>query len=235
MGRLKPKGGKLLFPLCRNALVACVVALNCLFAPSAWAHDYDALPPEEIALPDSFVEFRSKLKSALDARDVATVRSFLAENVRFGFGGSSGPDAFIAELGLAEPNSDGWGLLSDLISTDAAKIDLDQTEAYMLPYTSDTWPENADPDSIVIGNAKTKLRTLPSAEGRIASILKYPILHVKSEMKNGAWLEVEASNGLWGYIPEGETASFLGYRMLIENRTDNDQAKWRISFVGAGD
>lgn len=222
--------------LCRNFCVTCVICVSFLFASTTWAHDYDAFPPPDIALPSSFLEFRSHLGAALAAKDIAAVRSFLAEDIKFGFGGSFGPDQFVTGLGLDKPDGEGWGLLAYLISTDAAKVDMNGTEAFMLPYTAEDWPEEeGDPYNIVIGKAETMLRTLPTEDGRIASTLKYPILHIKSEMKNGEWLEVEASNGLWGYISEGETVSFLGFRMLVENRTENNQAKWQISFVGAGD
>lgn len=229
------KGLKPLMPGCRNVVVVSIILINCLFASSTWAHDYKTFPPTEITLPDSFIKFRSDLKTALDTKNVDAVRSFLAENITFGFGGSSGPDQFIADIGLADAGDEGWKLLSHLISTDVAEIDLDQTVAYMMPYTAETWPENDDPSSIVIGNAVTELRAMPSEEGRIVSTLKHPILRIKSETKNGEWLEVEASNGLWGYIPEAETVSYLGYRMLIENKSNNDTAMWKISFVGAGD
>lgn len=209
--------------------------MNILFASSTWAHDYDAFPPPVIELPVSFVEFRSNLEIALAAKDVTAVRSFLAEDIKFGFGGSIGPDHFVTDLELDNQIGEGWSLLSYLLSTDAAKVDVKHMEAYALPYTGENWPEDGDPYNIVIGKIETQLRALPSISGRIVSTMKYPILMIKSEIENSDWLEVEASNGIWGYVPEGETASLLGFRMLIENKSDNGQAKWQIIFVGAGD
>ena len=221
--------------LSRDLCVACILSISVMFASSAWAHDYNALPPPNITLPSSFIEFRDNLEEALAAKDVKILRSFLAKDIKYGFGGSFGPDQFAADLGLDNSNGEGWGLLTHLISTDPAKIDLDGADAFILPYTAEMWPEADDPFNIVIGDVETKLRTLPSGNGRVASTLKYPILKIKSEIRDSDWFEVEASNGIWGYIPKEKTVEFLGYRMMIENNPVDGEAKWQITFVGAGD
>lgn len=235
MNTINPERLNPILSLGRNFCITCILCMNVLFASSAWAHEYNALPPPGITLPSSFIEFRNNLKAALAAKDVDAVRAFLADDIQFGFGGSFGPDEFITGLELKRTDGEGWDLLDYLISADAAKTDLNGSNAFILPYTAEYWPEEDDPFNIVIGGSETELRSLPSENGRVVSTLKYPILHIKSETDESDWLEVEASNGIWGYIPAWETATLLGFRMIVENKTDNDNPKWQIVFVGAGD
>jgi len=198
-------------------------------SPDAWTA---RLPPvDECGADAEFARFRAALLDVLARRDVEGLRTMVAEDVFFSFGGSEGREDFFRDWRLDAPESSAlWHTLAETLMLGCAREDA----RMVAPYSFARWPEFDGVGVSFLARPGAELRPRPSLDGEPLEILAWHVVEDASGPGNGgdgAWRRVRLADGRTGFVQERDLRSDIDYRAIFERRS----GRWMLATFVAGD
>ncbi|MGE3260491.1 MAG: SH3 domain-containing protein [Bacteriovoracia bacterium] len=218
-------------------LAALLLAFSLLSAKAVTYKAYVLMPVDEAAKEKSFLDFRTKLLKAIEAKDAAYLSSILAKNIAFSFGGEGdgdGPAGFrrMWNLNKHPERSKVWAELKAVVAR-GGKFNEDLT-SFDAPYVSAAWPSAYDSfDYSAVVEKDAIVRERARLDAPVLQKVSYEILRVTSDWSNkpNAWSTVILPNGKKGHIQNRFLQSPVGYRARFE-KVGKD---WKMATFIAGD
>jgi hypothetical protein len=211
----------------------CTLALVILAA--GWAGPASAQvarlhPVDEAVGQHDLWSFRAQLIQAAARRDTASLFAALAPDVLNSFGGDGGVAEFSDKWRPAEPGSDVWRTLVQVLSLGGT---FHGDSLFIAPYTHTRFPSEFDPfDHVVVVGANVRVRAQPNPNAEIlktASFDVFPMAH-GLPVASG-WQAVVLEDGRHGFIHKLHVLSPTAYRVGLVRRG----GRWLIRFLIAGD
>ena len=199
------------------------------------------LPPEQTISDASLRQYLESLRAAVQAQDARQLQTLLDPNIRTGFDGSGGWEAFSRQWRPENTGSEIWLLLDNLLRLGGDMAE-GTPKAYALPYVYSNWPDSLDAFShVAVTRAGAILREQPVANAAGICTLDRIILQTDyarsypqgDDAARKEWWYVQTPDGkLSGYLSHADLYSPVGYRALF-NR--NAQGEWHMTALVAGD
>lgn len=207
---------------------------------------FETVPVEPVDESDedaSFAAFRSQLLETLRQRDVEGLLAVVDPQVKIGFGGNDGVEAFKAEWGLNENPQDSavWTVLQDILELGGVFTDSERT-IFMAPYVYALYNAALDPftHSVIVGDG-VNVRAEPSLDAQVLDRASHVVVRlikpdaelpaVEISGRTYCWARIQLPSGEIGYVADKFLWSPVGYRAAF-NKSD---AGWRLTFLVAGD
>ena len=190
-------------------------------------------PIDESSKSPSFKKFKIELLAAIKRKDVASIESILAPDVKVSFGGESGVDDFRNHWRLSSSDSPLWKELQTILRL-GGTFDDKTRKSFTAPYVFSRWPDEYDAFEYgaIIGS-RVNLRQSASITAPVIRQATYEILRVCNwEPQNKDWIEVELSGDRKGFVHQSLIRSPIDYRV---NFKQQDDGRWKIHFLLAGD
>ena len=186
------------------------------------------VPRDEADQRPDFAEFREQLRQAVTRRDADAVIAVLHPQIKVGFDGSDGPDAF-KERHLKNPEEDFWKEFGAVLSMGGRFA----PNEFTAPYTFTDFPNDLDAfECMVVTGRDVLLRAAPRSTARIVARLDHHVVQVFfDDATNGAWRRVETADTRVGYISSRYLRSPIDYRASF--RFEN--GRWWLVMYLAGD
>ena len=201
-------------------------------AGHAAAQTTKLLPVDEAAEQPGFFTFRASLLRAAESRDTAFLYSAIAPDILNSFGGNGGLAEFKQIWRPAEPDSELWALLTDILALGGS---FQGDTLFAAPYTYSAFPEELDSfQYVVIVGANVRVRAQPNLDASVLATLSFAVVRETTRDPSVAregWRAVELSSGRTGFVSEKYVRSPLGYRAVFERRA----GVWLLRSLVAGD
>ena len=189
------------------------------------------LPVDEASAQPGFFTFRANLLKAVQARDTAFLYAALAPDILNSFGGNGGSAEFKELWRPAEPESQLWAVLTEILALGGTF----SGDEFSAPYVFSTFPEDLDGfEHVVIVGSDVRVRARPALDAPILTTLSFDIVRSADREEGLAaegWRRVELSDGRTGYVSASYARSPLGYRALFTR----ERGVWLLSVLVAGD
>jgi hypothetical protein len=195
------------------------------------------LPFNEISLEPALEQYVSRLKDAVNAKDVDYLKTAIGDSTYYTTGGNRGWAEFMKfwKLENSPDQSPLWTTLEDVISLSGAFYGIDRS-LFVAPYYFTVWPQDLDPGGYgVIVGEEVRLQSAPSLDAEAIDTLRYDIVQyvgnhsAETTIINGKsfpWYEVETLDSKKGWVYGQFFRSPQGYRIGFRNTGGN----WRIIF-----
>ncbi|GAA4442082.1 hypothetical protein GCM10023188_41350 [Pontibacter saemangeumensis] len=200
------------------------------------------LPPDQAITDATLRQYLESLQAAVQAQDAQQLQTLLDPNIRTGFDGSGGWEAFSRQWRPENTSSEIWLLLDNLLRLGGDYMADGNPAAYALPYVYSNWPDSLDAFShMAVTKPGAILREQPAANATGICTLDRIILQTDyarsypqgDNTARKEWWYVQTPEGkLSGYLSHADLYSPVGYRALF-NR--NAQGKWHMTALVAGD
>lgn len=193
--------------------------------------------PNDLEKAAGFSDFLEALRAAVAAKDVAFIRTIMADDINISFGGDSGRDMFLSAWEL-ESNPQGsafWLEMEKLLALGGYTYISDtETQAVIFPCTfmplpETDWMVRADPD---IGGYDYAVAATPNAT-------LYQDRELTTPLRQLEYMETVATDpsgnttydGLVGYTEEAALRSPIDYRVYFQPVGGT----WKMTLFIAGD
>jgi hypothetical protein len=213
--------------------VFAAVAVAILLAAPAMAAPVIIAPPSEHQDADLDALVMTLAKAAA-AKDFAPFEAAMTPTATASFGGDEGPAGFRRAYGVDQPDSPFW---SEWAKASALGGTFEESEIYVLPYTSSALPDDADPySSLIAVGEKTALYDAPKADAKVIGDVTHQLLEqldvepADLEKTGPDFVHVKADMGE-GYVRIAEVRSPIDYRAIFEKI----DGKWKLTAFVAGD
>ena len=237
----------------RSELDSTAGAGNKTEAPDSTAQAMEAVPgcttaaplllPPDQAVPDASLRlYLEQLREVVQAQDTQRLQTLLELNIRTGFDGSGGWEAFSRQWQPENAASEIWLLLDNLLRLGGGYMANSNPTLYALPYVYSNWPDSLDAFShVAVTTTGATLREQSTANAVGICTLDRVILQTdysKSYPQGDAaarkeWWYVQTPDGkLSGYVSQSDIYSPVGYRAIFNQNT---QGKWHMTALVAGD
>ena len=210
-----------------------------LFAPAAsgrWI-PFDAFrfqSVDEAERDTSFYQYRLKLLTAVDQRDVKALLARVSDTVALSVldKAKNGKAAFVKKWHLdnGRPReSDLWDSLRDVLRAGGAF----DGHYFNAPYVFARWPERFPHlDFYAVTARKAPVYKTASEDSRVLETLRQEIVGRFDDLPNPAeWRAVRTSSGVTGYMRADDTRSPLSWRAVFHK----EAAEWKLKLFAAGD
>ena len=207
------------------AILAAAASINALPPPTPF------LPVDEAARHPDFFSFRAQLQAAIARRDVEAVVATVNQDIKNGFGGDDGADAFKRIWKLTAADSSLWLELGSVLALGGTFSD---DHSFTAPYVFSSWPDRFDAfEHIAVVASDVRIRDAPRADAASITSISFAILPVARSA--GAdiegWTAVQLDGGKTGYVTSRLVRSPIDYRA----RFNKIGGRWQMTFFAAGD
>lgn len=187
------------------------------------------VPRDEANQRADFAEFREELRQAVARRDENAIMAIVHPDIKAGFDGSDGRDAF-KEKYLQNPEEDFWKEFGVVLSMGGRFAGANDFTA---PYTFTDFPNDLDAfECMVVTGRDVLLRAVPRSTAPIVARLDHHVVQVFfDDTANGPWRRVETADRRVGYIASRYLRSPIDYRASF--RFEN--GRWWLVMYLAGD
>ena len=193
------------------------------------------LPPvDEGAQDPSFAEFRRRLLSAIERRDVAFLRSVLAPEVEFSFGAAPDREGFVRRWKLDDGGGGIWQELGEALRLGGTFSGGGASpRTFTAPYVFGRLTR-ADEGAIL--RAGVPVRARPSAGAAVVANLLYDVVTIvgwtaPAAARERRWAHVRLADGTRGWVHGPDIRSPLDYRAIFQMI----DGSWRMVVFIAGD
>lgn len=188
------------------------------------------LPVDEATQRPSFFSFRANLVEALARHDVDAVLAVVSPDVKNGFGGNDGIEAFRATWKLDGGDSAFWHEMARVLALGGT---FDDAGNFVAPYVYSEWPQEFDAfNYVAVVGSRVSLREAPHEKAKVVATANFEILeHVPSKQETDAWMRVRREDGTIGFIARAYAQSPVGYRAMFRETN----GRWQLVFFVAGD
>jgi hypothetical protein len=177
--------------------------------------------------PD-FLEFRAELMRIAERRDTAALFRMIAPDFKASFGGDDGPQGLRDVYRVGAPDSEFWGLLTDVLIHGGR---FDSEDRFTAPWTFGGLPESLDAFThLIVRDEDVAVREAPDPESPAIALLAYDIVRA-GPTSDAAWRSVALSDGGVGYVEAAHIRSPIDHRALFERR----DGRWVMTAFVAGD
>jgi hypothetical protein len=195
------------------------------------------LPSDEAVRNPELFAFRARLQAAVARHDTTALLEVVDPNIKIGFGGNDGIEAFKNEWKLQEGgNSPLWDELGLVLALGGSFRDANN---FVAPYVFSRWPENLDSfEHVAVLGSNVRVRAEPRPDGRVLAALSFDIVPLSSTGRSRLtpeqmreWTAVKLRDGRTGYIASRYVRSSVGYRAFLTRQ----DGRWRLTLFVAGD
>lgn len=225
--------------LCRDLLRSFSLAALLLAgtASAGAAQTGKLLPVDEAVQNPEFFAFRARLQAAVARHDTAALLEVVDPNVKIGFGGNDGIEAFKRkwklEEGGASPLWDELGLVLALGGSFRGK------DTFVAPYVFSRWPENLDSfEHVAVLGTNVRVRAEPRAGSQVLAALSFDVVPLSSTGRSRMtpeqlreWTAVKLRDGRTGYVASQYVRSSVAHRAFLTRK----DGRWRLALFVAGD
>lgn len=186
------------------------------------------LPTDEaVRNPDLFA-FRAHLQAAVARHDTEAVLAAVHPNIKIGFGGEDGIEAFKRAWKL--PAGDRlWDELGIVLALGGSFQGKDN---FVAPYVFSRWPEKLDSfGHVAVIGTNVRVRSKPGLDGQILTSLSFDIVPLAAPSGESEWTQVKLRDGRKGYIASRYVRSPVDYRAFLTR----EGGRWRMTLFVAGD
>lgn len=183
------------------------------------------LPVDEASSIPEFVQYRARLRTAVERRDINALVEAADPEIRMGFY-AEGPGA-LRKVFAEDPML--WTELWVVLANGGR---FSMPTAFMAPYVYSNWPDRFDSfECVAVTGSNVRLRMAPRLDGVIITSLTYPIVRLLAKTDDNMWAHVQLGDGRTGYIWDAYVRSPVNYRALF-NLIDG---RWRMTAFVTGD
>ena len=178
-----------------------------------------------------FVAFRGQLQRSVARHDVPGLLRVVHRDIKNGFGGDDGIEAFRRLWGLEKPNSELWRELGSVLALGGS---FDGTDTFVAPYVFSRWPREFDAfDHVALLGSNVRIRSAPKADAHILETHSFAILRRGRHggYRRGPWTAVDLPDGRSGFVASDLARSPVDYRAFF---TVMD-GRWQMTMLLAGD
>jgi len=190
-------------------------------------------PVDEAPLDPEFLAFRTRLQAAVSNHDAAALMDVVHVEIKNGFGGDDGINAFREMWRPEDPKSELWMQLGTVLGLGGS---FDEPSEFTAPYTFSKWPSGVDSfDFVAVTAAEVRLRAEPSSDAPVVGTVSYALLQLDTDFDSTRivpheWTTVKY-NGKKGYVASRFVRSPIDYRA----RFSRLNGTWKLTFFLAGD
>jgi hypothetical protein len=187
------------------------------------------LPPVDQCISDrSFVEYRTRLRQAIDRRDAKALLPLVADDVHASLGGHVGKKDFIELWRLDRPRSSKlWEELGEALALGC----IIRGGVPTSPSFEDRLGDGRDPFEVRIAMPGAVLRRRPSDLSPAITRLRWHVLTLSGAWDGGPWVRVRLDDGRRGYVREALARSPIDYRAWFHK----SGGRWVMAGFLAGD
>ena len=221
-----------------RALLLVILALAA--AANQYSQSVRTLKPvDEAPLDPEFLAFRTRLQAAVSKHDAAALMDVVHPEIKNGFGGDDGINAFKEMWRPEDPKSELWmqlGTVLDLGGSFDGPARPARPSEFTAPYTFSKWPSGVDSfDFVAVTAAEVRLRAEPSSDAPVVATVSYALLQLDTDFDStrivpDEWTTVKF-NGKKGYVASRFVRSPIDYRA----RFSRLNGSWKLTFFLAGD
>lgn len=188
------------------------------------------LPVDEATQRPSFFSFRASLLEAIARHDVDAVLAIVSPDVKNGFGGNDGIEAFRKTWKLDRADSTFWQEMTRVLAMGGT---FDDDGNFIAPYVYSEWPEELDAfGHVAVVGSRVSVREAPDEKAKAVTMANFEILeHVPSKQETDAWVRVRREDGTVGFVSRDYVQSPVGYRAMFRETN----GRWQLVFFVAGD
>lgn len=184
-------------------------------------------PRDGCADVEGYSQFRSALRSAVEARDADALARLAAPGIRLDFGGGGGRDTLTEQLRAADAKL--WTELDALLELGCAR----QDEGIVLPwYFAQSLVADDPYSAMLVTGESVPLHRAAAAGSETLEPISWDVVELVDGLAADApFQHVVARSGTAGYVASEDLRSLLDYRLLAD-RLDGE---WRITALVRGD
>jgi hypothetical protein len=174
------------------------------------AQGYRIYPVDDTQRDSTFQSFTAKLNKAAVKRDVRAFRKLCADDIVTGTGNKKDPEekgwnAFVARWRPADPDTQLWEVITDMLSLGSVRM---HPRLYVAPYLVWKFPDKLDPRRyLVLTRDQVVLRTAPDRDSKALAVLSFDVVEKLGEAP-GEWTFVSV-NGKQGFVQSQHLRSSL--------------------------
>jgi hypothetical protein len=199
-------------------------------------------PVDEAPLDPEFLAFRTRLQAAVSNHDAVALMDVVHAEIKNGFGGDDGINAFKQMWRPEDPKSELWIQLGTVLGLGgsfdgpAGPARPASPSEFTAPYIFSKWPSGVDSfDFVAVTGAEVRLRAEPSSDAPVIGTVSYALLQLDTDFDStrivpDEWTTVKF-NGKKGYIASRFVRSPIDYRA----RFSRLNGTWKLTFFLAGD
>ena len=184
-------------------------------------------PRDECAGLEGADRFRSRLVTAVAARDVERLVALAADDVKLDFGDGAGSAELRARL--ADRSLGLWSELDALMTLGCSAND---EGGITIPWFFDQDLGEADPFlAMLVTGEDVPLLERPDPASRQLATVSWDLADIASLEPDSAYQRVQLPDGKAGFIATDKLRSLVDYRLTASSRN----GRWRITSFVAGD
>jgi hypothetical protein len=188
------------------------------------------LPVDEAAALPDFFSFRARLLQVVARRDAAALLEIVDPDIKNGFGGDDGKDAFEREWRPSSGDSKVWETLAAVLALGGRRSGED---GFTAPYVFAAWPDGVDGfEHVAVIGDRVRIRRAARDDAAEIGVVSFAVLkRGRDDQAPEAWTPVIATNGQAGYISSQYVRSPIDYRAFFTKKG----GRWRMVMLLAGD
>lgn len=196
----------------------------------------DALPrlrPVDTAVEDpTFLAYRRRLLSAVEARDTAALRRLTDPAIRTSFGNGGGWTDLVEKWRLPSRESELWNELATILRMGGSFGGPQSATRFCAPYLFSDWPGGIDAfEHVAVIDSNVPLRGRPSDDATIVASMDYEIVRSLDHDFDAAWRQVERRDKTRGWVRGEKVRSPIDYRACFQKTG----GEWKMTLLVAGD
>lgn len=200
--------------------------------PVATTAQYPQLLPVDEAPRDAgFLAFRTELLGTIARRDGPRLLKSIHPDIKNGFGGDDGLDAFVRIWRPEESDSPLWRELGSTLALGGTFVAPDQ---FVTPYVHSRWPGDVDGfEHVALIGSNVRVRAAPGPTAVPIVTLSFAILRRgdSGAGREEPWTSVRLAGGRRGYVATRLVRSPIDYRAFFARVG----GRWVMSIFVAGD
>ena len=183
------------------------------------------LPVDEASSIPEFFQYRARLQTTVERRDINALVEAADPAIRMGFY-AEGAGA-LRKVFAEDPML--WDELRVVLANGGR---FSMPTAFMAPYVYSNWPDRLDSfECVAVTGSNVRLRMAPRPDAVIVTSVTYPIVRLLAKTDDNMWAHVQLGDGRTGYIWDAYVRSPVNYRALF-NLIDG---RWRMTAFVSGD
>jgi uncharacterized protein YgiM (DUF1202 family) len=204
-----------------------LAAILLVQAAAAAAQVGKLLPADEAVRNPELFAFRAHLQAAVARHDTEAVLAAVHPNIKIGFGGEDGIEAFKRTWKLPA-GSRLWDELGIVLALGGSF----QGNNFVAPYVFSRWPERFDSfGHVAVIGTNVRVRSKPGLDGQILASLSFDVVPLAAPSGESGWTQVKLRDGRKGYIASRYVRSPVDYRAFLTR----EDGSWRMTLFVAGD
>lgn len=192
-------------------------------------------PSDEAPRDPGLFLARARLLQAIVERDTTALLATVSPNIKNGFGGDDGIDAFRKHWRLETPDSPLWSTLGTVLALGGGFY---SENSFIAPYVFSEFPSSLDGfEHLAVVGRGVRAREEPDLQSPVVASLAFDVVaRDRSRPEAGdasgrQWVPIRLRGGGRGYVAAEFLRSPIDYRAGLVR----EAGRWRLAFFAAGD